>query len=135
MKRLSLFAVMLASALQPAVSVAGLILNVDSDAYAEGTDIRNGYAGITLTILDETSTAVFARSGYSGFVKRNIAITGTLGFGQPLGPGTAEFDNEKLFDEVNFGLLRADSASFVSFVSIDLLFDDDDIGLLRAFDS
>jgi PEP-CTERM motif len=52
-----------------------------------------------------------------------------------LGPGPAAFDNEKLFDEDAFGLLRVDFASLVNFVSIDLLFDDDDIGLLKAFDS
>jgi hypothetical protein len=41
----------------------------------------------------------------------------------------------KVWDEDTFGLLRADFKQLADTVEIDLIFDDDDTGVLRAYDA
>jgi len=56
-------------------------------------------------------------------------------FGQDPVNGPGIPDREKYWNESEYGVLRADFGVFADFVQIDLIFDDDDQGFLRAFDS
>ena len=108
---------------------------VEPDNFAVGVDIRSAFPGVTLSVQGEPSTQVIVVDGYSTFVGKNVATTGTKMFGQSPATESAIPDAEKNWDESTFGLLRADFASPVDYVQIDLIFDDDDTGFLKAFDA
>lgn len=108
---------------------------VEPDNYSLGTDIRSVFPGITLSVQGEPSTKVIVVDGYSTFVGTNVATTGTKMFGQDPVSGTTIPDAEKNWGDNAIGLLRADFASPVNYVQIDLIFDDDDTGFLKAFNA
>ena len=108
---------------------------VEPDYFSVGTDIRSVFPGVTLSVQGEPLTQVIVVDGYSTFVGKNVATTGTKMFGQSPATGSTIPDAEKNWDENTFGLLRADFASPVDYVRIDLIFDDDDTGFLKAFDA
>jgi hypothetical protein len=118
----------------PVPALATLIA-VEPDNFALGTDIRLSVAGVTLSVVGEAGTAVIVVSGDSNFLGRNAATTGTRMFGQNPGDGPAIPDIEKFWNEDQVGVLRADFSLLADFVQIDVIFDDDDIGFLRAYDS
>lgn len=115
---------------------------VEPDDFPIGTDIRTAFPGVTLSVTEtgigpnptQTTKPVLVLDGFDAFVNRNLATTGTSVFGQP---ANASLPNKtgQHWDEVTYGLLRADFASPTSFVQIDLIFGDDGIGALWAFDS
>jgi hypothetical protein len=113
---------------------------VEPDDFSVDTDIRNSFPGATLsTTLPggdtvQTMEEVLVRDGYDAFLNRNVATTGTSVFGQPIDPNTSSFPSQ-IFGQTDFGLLRADFASPASFVQIDLIFGDDGVARLWAYDS
>lgn len=112
---------------------AAWAVTVEPDAVAAGAPLASTFLpNVALSIVGR-SADVIAIDGFSAFNGRNVATTGTNVFGQsPVGSPVA---TGQVWDEVNYGLLRADFASTVSYVAVDLIFDDDDSGFLRAFAS
>jgi hypothetical protein len=105
------------------------VINVEPDSFADGTDISNAYAGITLSTVSAsgswaTSSAVFARTA-----TQTTASTGSMVFGN---------DGAGVLNELwrEHTLLRADFASAASSVSIDFIADDAaDTGILEVYSS
>jgi hypothetical protein len=113
-----------------AVTYAAPVL-VEPDTFSLGTDIRTATAGVTLSVQGKPAVEVQAVDGFSIFNGRNLATTGQLVFGQYPRPSITVPQG---WDE-SLGLLRADFASPARDVRIDLIFDDDDIASLWAFDA
>ncbi len=116
------------------VRADAVIVNVEPDAFANGTDISNAYAGVTLSVIDGGGGAVFSRtdgsastgsrtfgnSSTDGVIANLVWFEGN-GFNAPVGPGP---------------LLRVDFATATDFVAIDIINQDNfDGGVLRAFDA
>lgn len=113
-----------------ATKATAVIITVEPDDFSVGTDIADLYPGVTLSVADDPGATVQSIDGFSSFNGRNLASTGTLLFGQaPIHSASVP----QGWDEFN-GLLRADFARPTDFVQIDIIFDDDDFGRLRAFD-
>jgi hypothetical protein len=100
---------------------------VEPDLLPQGTNIRNAFPGVTLSVQGKPNSEVFAVSDYFNA----HATTGSLVFGQIPEPSISV---PKGWDE-NLGLLRAEFSSPANYVQIDLIFDDDDIASLWAFSS
>ncbi len=115
------------------VTASAAVISIEPDQFPEGTDLRSAFPGVTLSVTTDPLKQVLAASGLSNFNGRNLATTGSLVFGNPP-PPVFGVDPGKVWDETTFGLLRAGFAAPASSVSIDFLFDDDDTGVLRAYD-
>jgi len=100
---------------------------VEPDLLPQGTNIRNAFPGVTLSVEGKPGAEVFAVTEYFNV----LATTGSLVFGQIPEPSVAVPTG---WDE-NLGLLRAEFSSPASYVQIDLIFDDDDIASLWAYGS
>jgi len=130
MKRLAIF---LFSLLVISESQAASI-PIEPDNYAENTDLTNVYPGVTLSVDGRPDATVVSINGYDAFNDRNLATTGSLVFGYT--PVIAHATGEgKVWDENEYGLLRADFSAATNFVSVDLIYDDDDAGVIYALDS
>ena len=116
------------------VNTNASIVNIEPDDFLEGTNIENAYTGVTLSVSGRPNADVISINGFDTFNNRNLATTGknVFGYTPVLGP---IIPSGKVWDEATFGLLRADFELSTNFVSIDLLFDDDDIGAIWAYDS
>lgn len=103
---------------------------IEPDQFAEGASMNNPAAGVHLSIPTRPESAVQSADAYSSFNDRNLATTGTRVFAKvpASSPNAARSWDEGL------GLLRADFDLPVDLVRIDLVFDDDDIGALSAYD-
>jgi hypothetical protein len=116
-----------------APALAGPLLIIKPEG-PEGTDIRNAFRRVTLSVDGDPTREVRAVDGFDAFNGRNPATTGTLVFGYS--PTLPHATGEgKVWDEDTFGLLRADFKQLADTVEIDLIFDDDDTGVLRAYDA
>ena len=104
--------------------VLGATVVVDPDAFSDGTDISNSFAGTTLTQLGGSTASVFALA--NGFASTGANVFGTA---RPTFP-------EEWGDGFNNGM-RADFTLPTNFVSIDIIGNDSsgDIGRLLAFDT
>ncbi len=119
------------------------LIQVEPDFFANGTDIRTAFPGVVLSVVSQPDTAVVPAIGTSFFRGgANIATTGEKVFARsPEGncslSGGAEVDTAKTWSDfaATCGILRADFSALTDFVSIDVIFDDDDEGFLAAFDS
>ena len=113
---------------------------VEPDNFPLGIDIRNAYPEVTLSVTqawagsNQTTKPVLVLDGFNTLHNRNLATTGTRVFGQPI-DRNLPLQTGQHWDEVTYGLLRADFSRPARFVQIDLIFDDDDTGFLWAFDS
>ena len=139
MRRLALGAVF---AILFSTGVSATTVVVDPDDFSIGTDLTNAFSGVTLTVTgngsvtDSSTQTVIAVSGISPFNNANIATPGTQVFGKvPFDPGGCNGCPNAIWDENAFNLLRADFDNPTDFVQIDLIYDDDDDGFLRAFDA
>jgi hypothetical protein len=120
-------------------SAAGAIaVDVEPDRFPVGTDLRTAFPGVVLSVVGEPDTEIRSLTGFSTFLGRNVATTGTRVFGQFPGPGPIappfELDNSITWSALH-GNLRADFSALADRVRIDLIFDDDDVGFLNAYDS
>jgi hypothetical protein len=113
------------------VVVNPTLVTIDPDAFPEGTDIRNSYTGVTLSVVGTdgaiTSRPVLARSGSTPTTVPNV-------FGQPVDT-TLPLQFGWHWDENTFGMLRADFDRPTDYVQIDLIYGDDTVSVLRAFDA
>jgi hypothetical protein len=123
-------AFLLASAFS-ANSVQAVVVNVEPDFFAAGTDISNNYPFVTLSV-SPASSSVYSVLGDSTFLGANIARTGTHVFGWASPVVTDPQWGNTGPDQ---RLLRADFSAPVNFVTIDMIFDDDDTGALRGYNS
>ena len=115
-------AIGLVLALLVAMPASALVINVEPDDFLAGTVIDNSFPGVTLSV-EGSSADVQALTS-------SITSTGTLVFGSvDLHPV-----DDRFWDE-GTGFLRADFDSLATSVSIDMIFDDDDFGVLKAFNS
>src|SRR5262245_21260074 len=103
-----LVAVLLAHCLLYSSACLAALINVEPDLFPSGTDIRNTFAGVTLSVNGQPLAPVF--SGVEGGCGGVCASTGT----QVFGPGTGHWQ----FALAEF---RADFASPTDFVSIDFV--------------
>ena len=116
---------------------------VDPDEFPAGTDLRNAFPGITLSVEGNPTALVRSlvgtlNDGPAG--GSNVASTGTRVFGHDV---TGSVINEDDFFRVwttGIGanpttILRVDFDTPTDFVSIDMIADDDDVFELSAFDS
>lgn len=102
---------------------------VEPDNSTIGTDIRFVTPGVTLSVNGAPNVEVRSVDGHSPFNGKNIASTGLLVFGRF--PLASQIVPQGWSESI--GLLRADFLYDASQVEIDLIFDDDDIGLLWAY--
>ncbi|RDH84488.1 MAG: hypothetical protein DIZ80_03140 [endosymbiont of Galathealinum brachiosum] len=109
------------------------IVSVEPDGFVEGTNIETAYAGVTLSVEGRPDATVIAIDGFSSFNSTNIATTGSLVFGYT--PPVASLPTGQDWDQTTFGLLRADFDVQTDFIQIDLIYNDDDVGGLWAYDS
>lgn len=106
-------------------------VTAEPDAVPAGSLLASTFLPNVALSISGRSAEVIAIDGFSAFNGRSLATTGANVFGQtPVGSPVA---TGQVWDELNYGLLRADFSSPVSLVAIDLIFDDDDTGILRAF--
>ena len=117
--------------------LAGTISTANADSiYAEpdmanaGADIRSAFPGVSLSTSSLTNAEVRAIDGYSRYNNKNVATTGSLVFGRSVGT-----QNPNQVWAESIGLLRADFLFPADRVQIDLIFVDDDIGAIWAFDA
>ena len=104
----------------------------EPDDFAIGTALTHAVLGVTLTVSGRPDAVVLVRDGFSAFNGRNVATTGTRVFGNQ--PAFPPLPDGQVWDEGLYSLLRVDFALPTDFVQIDLIFDDDDVGILRAYD-
>jgi hypothetical protein len=102
---------------------------VDADAAAKSADLESVFPGVRLSTSNGPDGVVRACDGFSEFLGRNLATSGTLVFCQDPPPLVPESWDEST------NLLRADFTVETDHVQIDLICDDDDVGELRAFDA
>jgi len=120
-----------------------VLINVEPDAYSDGTIIEDAYTGVFLSVTDPLiATAplrnVIAIDGHDMISGVLRATTGSLifGFDPPLTsfiPPNHVIESGQYWDENENGLLRADFDIPTNYVQIDLIFDDLDIAELRAY--
>jgi len=115
-------------------SVATAVFTADPDAFSDGTDISNAFAGVTLSAVgsgwDSPSGAILAQDPTIES-EPFTPSTGDLAFGTDDGMFPHLFREDRL-------QFRADFAGPVSFVSLDFIGNDDDgddVGVLKAYDS
>lgn len=113
------------------VDAASVMVSVEPDHFREGKRLKNAFKGVRLSVEGKRRSVVKAVSGFSAFNGRNLATTGSLVFGQSPVPSSTVPQG---WDE-NLGLLRADFRRPVKAVGIDIIYDDNDEGWLRAFDA
>ena len=125
-----------------ALSAQASLVQVEPDLFPSGTDIRTAFSGVSLSVFSQPGTAVMPALGTAAFFGgANISTTGDKVFARsPEGncglSGPAVVDTAKTWSEfTTCGILRADFTSLTDFVSIDVIFDDDDVGFLAAFNS
>lgn len=128
--------VLIASLMLGASGAQAILISVEPDDFAVGTDLTNAVSGVTLTVEGEPGTVVrstFFETTDPAFptIPYNFATTGTLLFGQD--PALGPLAGVPVWDEDNHGMLRADFALPTDFVQIDTAFGDDGIGLLQAY--
>jgi PEP-CTERM motif len=118
-------------------AAAGIVI-VEPDAFPSGTDLTHVFPGVTLSVdptnvVGKPPTKIISANGTVGGYCCNPSppTTGTQVFGQDPDP----FPGLQKFNEDEFGMFRADFSSFTDYVQIDMIFDDDDVGILRAFDA
>jgi hypothetical protein len=134
------FGILVVITLLAAGPAGAALIRVEPDRFPVGVDIRSAFPGVTLSVPNQPSTAIVPEVGTSVFLGgANIATTGEKVFARsPAGDcqisGPAIVDTGKTWSSV-CGLLRADFSAKTRFVSIDVIFDDDDIGVLSAFDT
>ena len=109
------------------------IVYIEPDDFTDGTNIETAYVGVTLSVEGRPDAEVFTVDGYDVFNNKNIATSGSLVFGNT--PVPSSVPSGKVWDEATFGLFRADFDYSTNYVQIDLIYDDDDIGGLWAYDS
>jgi PEP-CTERM motif len=102
-------AVLLAHCLLYSSTCLAALINVEPDLFPAGTDIRNSYPGVTLSVNGQPSVPVL--TGVEGGCGGSCASTGTQVFG-PQGLSHWQFA---------FAEFRADFASLTDFVSIDFV--------------
>ncbi len=125
----ALVAFLLALVLSP-YSASAAVFNVEPDDFTIGTVIDNRFPGVTLSVDGHPASNVQVLDGFSTFNGKNIATTGTSVFGSlPVFPTPS---SPQAWAEGE-GLLRADFHVWATSVSIDLIFTDDDVGVLRAY--
>ena len=112
------------------ISTESVLVVIDPDNFADGVSMREPAPAIRLSVLTRPESDVRSADGYSNFNDRNLATTGTRVFAQHPGPSR----NVPLGWDEGLGLLRADFDLPVDLVKIDLIFDDDDVGALSAYD-
>jgi hypothetical protein len=112
-------------------TVCGAPIVVDPDSYAAGTDISNGFAGVSLSLYDPPGASGLPPVGSSIFSREtSIPVAGNRTFSFRTNDG----DLRPIFVLFLEGL-RADFSTAVGFVSIDFITDDSfDPGTLQAFD-
>jgi len=115
------------------VSSMATIVYIEPDSFSDGTNIETAYTGVTLSVEGRSDAEVLAVDGYDVFNSRNIATTGSFVFGNT--PVPSSVPTGKVWDQATFGLIRADFSVATDFVQIDLIYDDDDVGGLWAYDS
>lgn len=115
-------------ALTLSTSIASAILiTVDPDDFADGTDISNAFSGITLSAIDGGNNVLLTSSVFSQ--ASSLASTGTQVFGHD-GIFTQTWANGLVGD------LRIDFLQATDFVSIDIIANNGfDPGFLEAYDS
>jgi hypothetical protein len=115
-------------ALTLSTSIANAILiTVDPDDFADGTDISNAFSGITLSAIDGGNNVILTSSVFSQ--ASSLASTGTQVFGHD-GIFTQTWANGLVGD------LRIDFLQATDFVSIDIIANNgSDPGFLEAYDS
>ena len=133
MRTAMLILTILSSLLLAGVPARAAIVLVEPDNFAAGTILNTALSSVTLSVEGKPGVNVISIDGFSVFNSRNLATTGTLVFGRS--PNSGGLDVGQRWDEITFGILRADFDSPTRRVQIDLLFDDDDDGFLRAFDA
>lgn len=112
------------------ISTDSILVVVDPDNFADGVSMREPTPAVHLSVLTRPDSDVRSADGYSNFNDRNLATTGTRVFAQ----FPAISRNVPLAWDEGLGLLRADFDLPADFVQIDLIFDDDDVGALSAYD-
>ena len=111
-------------------AMADMVL-AEPDALVEGADLTRAYPGVVLTVDGEPDRVVRAVVGFSDFLGRNIATTGTLIFTQV--PNENQ-DSPFTFDfSEGTDPLRVDFLAPTDYVQIDMACEDDDRGEIRAF--
>lgn len=104
-----------------------ILITVDPDDFADGTDISNAYSGITLSAIDGGFNVITTTSVFS--VTSTLASTGTRVFGH-------DGIFNRTWAEGLVGDLRIDFLQATDFVSIDIIANNGfDPGFLRAYDS
>ena len=128
--------------LTPLSVSAGLVV-IDADAYVSGTDIRDGFAGVTLSTVgvgvyeDLLDGRVYARTASAP----TCATTGTNIFGNNLsGTSGGTPKNELWYRSSTPGgpayRLRADFHDLTDYISIDFITNNTyDQGILEVYDS
>ncbi len=124
-------------------SAHATLIVADPDDFAEFTDIRNAFLGITLSVDGNPGALVRSLNGTFNdgpTAGRNIASTGVLVFGHAITGSTINQDDFfRVWTEqtsVTPGtVLRIDFEFLTDFVAIDLIANDDDIYTLQAFSS
>ncbi len=101
---------------------------VEPDNFAEGTNLSSVFSGVVLSVQGKQGVEVRATSDYWN---KHYATTGQLVFAQSPSPSATV----PLGWDESLGLLRADFLGAVDRVAIDLIFDDDDVAALWAFDA
>jgi hypothetical protein len=114
-----------------ATSAQAITLSADADAFTAGTDISNGFAGLTLSFEGTTSFGITDGIIYS--VEHSgslVATTGTRVF------GTSDPTYPNLFSGTTTSVFRVDFSSDVYSVALDALGDDPtDFAELYAYNS
>ena len=113
------------------MSAQATLIVAEPDDFALGTELTSAFSSVTLSVEGKPGSVVRAVDGFSAFNGRNIASTGSLVFGQDPVASSAVPQG---WDD-SLGLLRLDFSAVTDFVEIDMIFDDDDVGRMRAFDT
>lgn len=112
------------------MKINGVSSIAEPDSFIVGTDLANAFPYLTLSVVGEPETDVIAADGFSLFLQRNFASTGSTVFAMdPPHPAEPQAWSEE------HGLLRIDFQRGTDFVQIDLGADDDDVGALRAYNA
>jgi len=134
--RLWVLAPLAAGLLLATASGHAALINVEPDSFSAGTDIRFAFEGVTLSAPAQPTAAVVPLLGISAFLSgANIATTGQMVFARdPEGNcGVLPQDTAKTWQDSPCGMLKAVFAAKTDYVEIDVIFDDDDAGVLRAY--
>jgi hypothetical protein len=122
------------TASQPQPAPQAQITSVDADAFVAGAILTNAFPGVTLSVVTGPNRPdgpyiVTSATGFNDFTQSNVATTGTMVFGNfPDAPPPAAKGWE-----IDGRILRADFAKPTDRVSIDLIADDKNSGVLSAY--